>query len=82
MKTFVGLKRYERRWEMKFRSQLMQIKCWTLDDALQFARQIADENILWFEEPIPARDFFGYQQLVRESPIPIAARESLCEQDE
>ena len=57
-------------------------QCWTVEDAFQFAHSIADQNILWFEEPIPARDFFGYQQLVKESPIPIAAGETLCEQDE
>lgn len=57
-------------------------QCWTVDDALRFARHIADENILWFEEPIPARDFFGYQRLTKESPIPIAAGETLCEEDE
>jgi L-alanine-DL-glutamate epimerase-like enolase superfamily enzyme len=54
-------------------------QCWTVEEALQFARAIADENILWFEEPIPAHDFFGYQRLVKESPIPIAAGESLYE---
>lgn len=57
-------------------------QCWTLEDALRFAHQIADENILWFEEPIPARDFFGYQQLMEKSPIAIAAGETLCEPDE
>jgi L-alanine-DL-glutamate epimerase-like enolase superfamily enzyme len=57
-------------------------QCWRVDDALRFARQIADENILWFEEPVPARDFFGYQRLTKESPIPIAAGETLCEEDE
>ncbi len=57
-------------------------QCWTVEDALRFAGDIADQNILWFEEPIPARDFFGYQQLVEKSPIPIAAGETLCEHDE
>jgi len=57
-------------------------QCWTVEEALQFAHHIADENILWFEEPIPARDFFGYQRLVKQSPIPIAAGETLCEEDE
>jgi|SRR5579864_1798325 len=57
-------------------------QCWSVEEALSFAKQIADEDILWFEEPIPARDFFGYQRLVRESPVPIAAGETLCELDE
>jgi L-alanine-DL-glutamate epimerase-like enolase superfamily enzyme len=57
-------------------------QCWTAEDALRFAHHIADQNILWFEEPISARDFFGYQQLVEKSPIPIAAGETLCEPDE
>jgi L-alanine-DL-glutamate epimerase-like enolase superfamily enzyme len=57
-------------------------QCWTVDEALRFARHIADDNILWFEEPIPARDFFGYQRLTKESPIPIASGETLCEEHE
>jgi L-alanine-DL-glutamate epimerase-like enolase superfamily enzyme len=57
-------------------------QCWTVEQALRFAHHIADQNILWFEEPIPARDFFGYQHLVEKSPIPIAAGETLCEPDE
>lgn len=57
-------------------------QCWGIDDALHFANQIADQDILWFEEPISARDFFGYQRLTKESPIEIAGGESLCEADE
>lgn len=57
-------------------------QCWTIEEALRFARQLAEENILWFEEPIAARDFFGYQRLARECPIPIAAGETLCEEYE
>lgn len=52
-------------------------QCWTAQQALDFAFQLADENIAWFEEPINAHDFLGYKQLTAQSPIKIAAGECL-----
>ncbi|MDP6780032.1 MAG: enolase C-terminal domain-like protein, partial [Candidatus Latescibacteria bacterium] len=48
---------------------------WDLPFALKVARQVADCDLVWLEEPLPADDFEGYALLNRESPIPIAGGE-------
>lgn len=54
---------------------------WNTEQALEFARGVAGEDILWFEEPIAAQAFRRMADLARVSPVPIAAGESLwsCE---
>jgi len=40
------------------------------------AHELADCNILWFEEPIVPEDLEGYKELRRVSPIPLAGGEA------
>ncbi|MEZ4830169.1 MAG: mandelate racemase/muconate lactonizing enzyme family protein [Bacteroidia bacterium] len=47
-----------------------------LRDAMEFAKQIADYDIYWFEEPLPVPDFEGYQKLREQSPVRIATGEN------
>jgi D-arabinonate dehydratase len=56
-------------------------QCWTPEQALTFAQKIADQQIEWFEEPIPAQDLLGYSSLAKASPIPLAAGECLAYPD-
>ncbi len=48
---------------------------WTLPFALRVAEQVADCDLVWLEEPLPADDFEGYAHLARECPIPVAGGE-------
>jgi L-alanine-DL-glutamate epimerase-like enolase superfamily enzyme len=48
---------------------------WDLATTLEIARQIEPYGITFIEEPLPAWDLKGYEQLVRECPIPIAGGE-------
>lgn len=57
-------------------------QCWTVQEALNFARLAADEQIAWLEEPLFMHNYQGYSQLAVESPIPIAAGESLTDEFE
>ena len=45
--------------------------------ALRMANAIADQNIHWFEEPVPPEDIDGYVEVKARSPIPVAGGE--CE---
>jgi L-alanine-DL-glutamate epimerase-like enolase superfamily enzyme len=42
---------------------------------VSFARQVEDQNILWFEEPIAKDDLDGYCQVAANTNIPIATGE-------
>jgi len=57
-------------------------QCWTVEKALHFARSAAEQRIAWLEEPLSAHDYQGYSRLAAESPIPIAAGESLTDEFE
>jgi L-alanine-DL-glutamate epimerase-like enolase superfamily enzyme len=50
---------------------------WNTAEALEFARGIEAEDILWFEEPIPAAAFTRLAQLASQSPVPLAGGESM-----
>lgn len=54
---------------------------WDLAQALEFARAVEEEKILWFEEPIPASAFARLAHLAGESPVALAGGESMwsCE---
>lgn len=43
--------------------------------ATWLADQCADYNLLWLEEPLPARDLAGYAALAAASPVPLATGE-------
>ncbi len=48
---------------------------WDIETTLGVAEQIASLSIGWIEEPLPADDLAGYEELCRHSPIPIAGGE-------
>jgi L-rhamnonate dehydratase len=48
---------------------------WDVATTLSVAEQIAPFDVGWIEEPLPADDWRGYQQLVEKCPIPIAGGE-------
>jgi L-alanine-DL-glutamate epimerase-like enolase superfamily enzyme len=48
-----------------------------LDDAQRRAHLLADLDLAWIEEPLPADDVSAHARLVATSPIPIAVGESL-----
>jgi L-alanine-DL-glutamate epimerase-like enolase superfamily enzyme len=48
---------------------------WDEEKALQVAEGIADLDIQWLEEPLPADDLAGYERLCKHSPVPIAGGE-------
>jgi L-alanine-DL-glutamate epimerase-like enolase superfamily enzyme len=50
---------------------------WDTAQALEFARGVEGEEILWLEEPIAAQAFRRTADLAEVSPVPIAAGESL-----
>ncbi|HEX2268691.1 MAG TPA: mandelate racemase/muconate lactonizing enzyme family protein [Pyrinomonadaceae bacterium] len=54
---------------------------WDAAQALEFARGVEAQEILWFEEPIAAAAFPRIAQLAIESPVPLAGGESMwsCE---
>lgn len=47
------------------------------EEAVHLGYALADHNILWFEEPLPAHELEGLARLAREIETPIAAGESL-----
>jgi len=53
---------------------------YTLDQALESMRAIADFRIGWYEEPLAPQDWRGYRELRRRAPMPIATGEALYEQ--
>lgn len=53
-------------------------QAWTLDQALDMSRRIADFDLAWLEEPIAAdRPLHEWLQLARHSPVPLAAGENM-----
>jgi D-galactarolactone cycloisomerase len=50
---------------------------YTVDEALDSMRRIADYRIEWFEEPLPPLAFDGYAVLRPLAPMPIATGEAL-----
>jgi len=50
---------------------------YTVDEALESMRRIADHRIFWYEEPLPPQDFDGYAELRRKASMPIATGEAL-----
>lgn len=48
-----------------------------IEGAIQLGRALADHDILWFEEPLPAHDLEGLARLAKEIETPVAAGESL-----
>ena len=55
---------------------------WTVEGALERAKRIADQEIGWLEEMLPAYDIEGYAHLRAGSPIPITAGEMAQSEDE
>ncbi|MCX5658801.1 MAG: mandelate racemase/muconate lactonizing enzyme family protein [Planctomycetota bacterium] len=49
---------------------------WSADEALHFARQVADLDIAWFEEPVHSADRAALRALCPVCPIPVAMGES------
>lgn len=49
---------------------------WTAEQALAFARRVADLNIAWFEEPVHSADRGGMRDLCKACPFPVAMGES------
>ena len=47
-----------------------------VEQALDFANRVADQNITWFEEPINAAAFVSIRELCEKSPIDISYGES------
>lgn len=50
-------------------------QAWSSHEAIAFARQVRDENIFWFEEPVNKDDLDGYAHVASSIDIPIAAGE-------
>ena len=48
---------------------------WTPDGAIERANRIADQDITWLEEMLPAYDLEGYARVRAASPIPITCGE-------
>lgn len=48
-----------------------------LDDAERRSRALADLDLAWLEEPLPADDVGAHARLLSASPVPIAVGESL-----
>lgn len=49
----------------------------TRAEAVALAREVADRDVLWFEEPILPDDYPGYAEVAREGGIPVAQGENL-----
>jgi len=52
-------------------------QCFTVAEAMRRARAYEPFNLAWFEEPLPAEDLGGHEELARHTPVPIAIGESL-----
>jgi len=51
---------------------------WTVDEAIAAARELADQNLAWLEEPIyPPDDHSGLARLRAVAPMPVAAGENI-----
>ena len=47
-----------------------------LAKAMEFARQLPDHDVYWFEEPLPIHDYDGHQRLADMSEVKIATGEN------
>ncbi len=52
-------------------------QAWDVKEALARICDYEKYNLLFVEEPIPARDLAGYRELVEKSPVPIAGGENI-----
>ena len=52
-------------------------RIWDVDTTLRRAERLQRYDLHWLEEPLPPRDFAGYERLTSSSAIPIAAGEAL-----
>ena len=52
-------------------------QCFTVAEAIRRARAYEPFDLAWFEEPLPAEDLGGHEELAAHTPIPIAVGESL-----
>ena len=50
---------------------------WSVDEAIRAARALADQQLVWLEEPTIPDDVSGQARIVREGGVPIAAGENL-----
>jgi L-alanine-DL-glutamate epimerase-like enolase superfamily enzyme len=50
---------------------------WSVDEAIRAARALADQQLVWLEEPTIPDDVPGQARIVREGGVPIAAGENL-----
>jgi L-alanine-DL-glutamate epimerase-like enolase superfamily enzyme len=50
---------------------------WTVAEALRRGRALAEWNVYWLEEPIPAHDLDGYVELSSRLAVPLATGENL-----
>lgn len=48
---------------------------WDLAGTLAVAHAVQEDNVGWIEEPLPADDLAGYEELAQRCPIPIAGGE-------
>jgi galactonate dehydratase len=46
--------------------------------AIRIAKELEKFDVLWFEEPIPPNDFEGLAQVRRQTNVPVAAGERIC----
>jgi L-alanine-DL-glutamate epimerase-like enolase superfamily enzyme len=53
--------------------------CWDTATAIRRARQFAEFNLTWLEEPLHPDNLQGYARLSAQSPIRIAAGEEICD---
>jgi L-rhamnonate dehydratase len=51
---------------------------WDRVTALKMARRLAEFDLVWLEEPLPADDLDGYAQLTQNAPLRIAAGEEMA----
>lgn len=49
----------------------------TVDEAIDLAHAVKDQNILWFEEPIIPDDYPGYARVTEATGMPVAQGENL-----
>ncbi len=50
---------------------------WSVDEAIRAARALADQQLVWLEEPTIPDDVAGHARIVREGGLPIATGENL-----
>lgn len=50
---------------------------WTVDQAVRAAKRLADQDLVWLEEPTVPDDYAGHGRILREGGVPIAAGENL-----